>query len=58
MKTFDIYSVYSKEGNMTFVMEDVFEDGEHISTECKGFYFGEPNEDYTIAHYGHLKAEF
>lgn len=54
----EIYTVYSEEGDMTFIMEDVWEGEEPVSTECKGFYFGAPDENLTKTYYGKLKAEF
>jgi hypothetical protein len=54
----EIYETYSEESDMTFIMEDVWNDGDLISTECKGFYFGIPDEKLTKVYYGKLKAEF
>ena len=55
----EIYSVYSHEGNMTFVMEDVYDaDGEPLSTECVGWYHGEPDEESTHRFVGILKAHY
>ena len=52
----EIYTVFSQDRYMTFIMEEVFENEEPISVECKGFYFGEPDEELTKAYYGELKA--
>lgn len=46
-----VYTVYSNEGDMTFIME---EEGNRI--EVKGFYFGEPDEELTKQYYGDLVA--
>lgn len=55
----NIYAVYSQEGDMTFIMRDTFDkDGEPKSTECVGFYFGEPDESSTKFFIGKLKAKF
>lgn len=54
----EIYTVYSKDGDLTFIMEDVYENDEPVSTECKGFYFGEPSEILNKTYYGKLKATF
>lgn len=51
-----IYEIYASNDDMTFILEDTWENGEHISTEVKGFYFGEPNETCTKTFYGNLKA--
>lgn len=48
-----IYTVYSKEEDLTFIMEET-----ESSLEVKGFYFGEPEDDATKKYYGDLKAEF
>lgn len=55
----ELYSTYAKNDDMTFIMEDTYnEDGEIISTECVGFYFGEPNDESNTQFKGKLKAEF
>jgi hypothetical protein len=54
----EIYDVYSSEADITFIMEDTFNDDELVATECKGFYYGEPDTDSTEKYYGKLKAEF
>lgn len=54
----EIYETYSSEADITFIMEDTFNGDECISTECKGFYYGEPDSDATKKFYGKLKAEF
>lgn len=47
-----IYTVYSAEGDMTFIMRD-----DEKSIECVGWYFGEPDADATHDYIGSLKAE-
>ena len=55
----EIYAVYSREGDMTFIMEDTYnESGEPLSTECVGFYYGEPDDESTAYFIGKLKAEY
>ena len=54
----EIYEAYSETNDMTFIMEDVYENDIPISTECKGFYFGIPEEKLTEFYYGKLKAGF
>lgn len=55
----ELYSVYAHAADITFVMEDTTdESGEFISTECVGFYYGEPTEEDTKFFKGKLKAEF
>lgn len=54
-----IYDVYAREGDMTFIMEDTCDaDGEPISTECVGWYHGEPDDESTATFIGKLKAEY
>ena len=53
-----IYTVYSEEGDMTFIMEDVLDGENPIATECKGFYYGEPDAELTREYYGHLSAMY
>lgn len=54
----EIYQVYSKESDMTFIMEDVFEDLQCISTEVIGFYWGKPTKEDLNEFKGKLKATF
>lgn len=53
-----IEAVYSEEADMTFILEEVYEDEEIKSTEVKGFYYGKPNEKDTKEFYGSLKAKY
>lgn len=53
-----VYAVYSEAEDMTFIMKDVYMDGEPKSTEVVGFYFGESTEENTTLYTGKLKAEF
>lgn len=55
----EIYTVYSPEGDMTFIMEDIYDaDGEPLSAECVGWYHGEPDDESTQYFIGKLKAEY
>ena len=55
----ELYSVYAESADMTFVMEETYtEKGELISTDCVGFYYGEPTEEDTKFFKGKLKATF
>lgn len=51
-----VYGVYASNEDMTFIIEDTWENDKLISTEVKGFYFGKPNETCTETFYGNLKA--
>jgi hypothetical protein len=53
-----IYTVYAKNHDMTFIMEDTYHNGEVITTECVGWYWGEPNDEATQEFIGKLKAEY
>ena len=55
----EVYTIYAKTADITFIMEDTFNIyGEPVSTECKGFYYGEPTERDTQYFYGKLKATY
>jgi hypothetical protein len=53
-----IFEVYSSEYDITTIFEDTYENGEIVSTEVVGFYFGEPFAEATKQFYGKRKAEF
>ena len=55
-----VYGCYSSEADATFIMSDIIEKKTNlcISTEVTGFYFGEPEFEYTEKYNGKLKAEF
>lgn len=55
-----VYGCYSSEADATFIMSDVIEKKTNrcISTEVTGFYYGEPDFEYTEKYQGTLKAEF
>ena len=57
MKT-EIYTAYSKDTDMTFIMRDTFNGDDLIATECVGWYYGIPDDDTTTAFCGKLKAEY
>lgn len=55
----EYYTVYSREGDMTFIMVDVYNaEGEPMSTECVGWHYGEPYADSVADFIGKLKAEY
>lgn len=54
----EIYTFYSNDSDLTFIMEDTYKGDMLVSTEVKGFYFGEPKDKYTKEYYGELKADF
>ena len=47
------YTLYSQEGDITFIMED-----KNNITSVIGFYYGEPNEEATKLYQGKLSASF
>lgn len=54
-----VFGAYNRNYDVTVIMEEVYSpDGEPISTEIKGFYFGEPDEEANKTFYGKLKATF
>jgi hypothetical protein len=58
----EIETAYSPETDMTFILKETIKivngEEECISTEVKGFYYGEPDEDATKEFYGKLKADY
>jgi hypothetical protein len=55
----EIYGIYAKSHDITFVMKECFDDtGEPLSLEVIGFYYGEPNERDNKMFSGDLKADF
>lgn len=51
-------SCYSPSYDITFILEETYKDGEIISSEVKGFYYGEPDEEATEYFNGKLKATY
>ena len=49
----EIYTLYSPEGDITFIMED-----KGNTTSVVGFYYGEPDEEATKMFRGKLTAHF
>ena len=58
MKEKKLYACYARNDDITFIMEDTYKNGEIISTEVKGFYYGEPDEKSTEYFNGKRKAKF
>lgn len=59
MRTIEIDAAYSEKHDITFILEHVYIDDEIVSTEVKGFYYGEPTEENTARfNDGDLKAIF
>lgn len=55
----ELYGVYAPNWDMTFIMEDIFnEKGDIVSTECVGWYYGEPNDKDNETFKGKLKGEY
>lgn len=53
-----IYTAYSAECDMTFIMEEIASGMDALSTECVGWYYGKPNQKNTEAYIGKLKAQY
>lgn len=53
----EVYTAYSPFHDISFIMEDVIAPGGH-TTELKGFYYGQPDEEATSIFYGKTKAIF
>lgn len=55
----EIRTEYSASGDMTFILRETTNaNGDPVSTEVVGFYYGEPNDWDTRNYIGHLKAEY
>lgn len=54
-----VYDIYQERHGITFIMEECLtKDGEPISLEVKGFYYGEPTDLDNRTFYGDFKAIF
>lgn len=58
METYEKYTVYAPEGDLTFIMQDTYVDGELKSTEVIGFHYGEPDGNSIECFSGNTKAKF
>ena len=55
----EIKTAYSPEEDITFILREITSaEGDPLSTEVIGFYYGGPNERDTRNYIGHLKAEY
>lgn len=52
-----IYTVYAKADDITFIMEETKTEA-GTKVEVKGFYYGEPTEEFTKQFYGCTVAHF
>ncbi len=50
--------IYSEKDDMTFIMQNTYEDGCLSSKELLGWYHGEPNENNDREYVGKFKAEY
>lgn len=55
-----VYHTYASDSDMTFIFVDVMhlDEEKWISTEVKGFYYGEPSDELTEEYFGSLKVEY
>lgn len=59
MEKTKIITEYSESGDMTFILKEEYnEEGNPITTEVVGFYYGAPNEKDTEYYTGKLKAVY
>ena len=55
----ELYGVYAPNWDITFVMEDTTDqNGEIVSTECVGWYYGEPTDVDNETFKGKLKVRY
>ena len=52
------YTIYAPNGDITFIMQDTYRNGEFRSTEVIGFHYGEPYEKSIEDFGGKRKAKF
>lgn len=58
MKT-EIIDTYAPDTDMTFILSEVYEEnGDPVSVEVVGFYYGKPSDELTKEFTGKLKADF
>ena len=58
MKT-EIVATYAPDTDITFILREEYEEnGDPISTEVVGFYYGKPDEKLTNEFNGKVKANF
>ena len=50
----EVYTVYAERDDMTFIMEDSYNEYGDVETHVKGFHYGEPNENSITFYYGDL----
>jgi hypothetical protein len=56
--TKELYAIYDEHYDISFIMEETTENGEPISTECVGWYHGEPSDEDNQHFKGKLKATY
>ena len=49
---------YSESGDITFIMRELWGDGEPIESEVVGFYYGKPNDEDTERYKNNRIAKF
>lgn len=49
---------YASEADITFLLQDHYENGSLISQECVGWYYGQPDDSKTKLYAGSIKAEY
>lgn len=55
----EIIDTYAPDTDMTFILREIYEEnGDPISTEVIGFYYGKPSDELTKEFAGKLKANF
>ena len=55
MSKTEVFTAYSPEVDMTFIVEEVTND-DNITIKVVGFYYGTPNDDCTRVFYGKNEA--
>ena len=59
MKNTKLRTCYAQSDDMTFICREEYDaDGNAISTEVVGFYYGEPEDELTKIYADNLRAEY
>ena len=58
MQTTEIVTTYAPDTDITFILRETYENGEPLSTEVVGFYYGGPDDNLTNEYNGSLKAVY
>ena len=58
MSNTEIYTAYAERNDITYIMKDTYDNGDLLTTEVVGWYYGEPDEKNTRDFIGDLVAVY